>query len=510
MWAVPVSQSLNAQPPAPTVPRSAVVTGGKRLAVGLGLAGAAVSAAGSWIPSFWGDEAASVMSASRPLSSLVPMLLNIDAVHGAYYLFLHGWIMLFGASEFATRLPSALAIGLTVAGLTLLAARLGGPRVALFSGIACAVLPRLTLMGTETRAYAMSAACAVWLTLLFVRLIDDRMPPLRRGWMLYAIGVALSIYLFLYLGLMLVVHAVVLLSVTRSRSTLRAFARAAGGGLAIALPVIVLAIIQRNQVSFLAGTTQTRFDRLLIEQWFGNAWFAALAWLLIVAVVGVGITSARVRGWFLATGNPPDALLVALCWLILPCAILLLVHPVIPLYSMRYLTFAAPAAALLLGMAIAQPARRAVSWLLVLAVLATSLPSWTDQRAPHAKNGSDWRQVAQMIGNSAAAGDGVLFQDKIRSSLKARSAWHLYPDNFDGLRDVLLEQPYERSRWLWDDTLPLTELPQRMAGIDRVWVVSDRHSRWALDELERLDFSVVRTIGLHRTTIHEAVKSVRQ
>ncbi|MET1043251.1 MAG: glycosyltransferase family 39 protein [Microbacteriaceae bacterium] len=436
------------------------------------------------------------------------MLFNIDAVHGLYYLFLHGWILLFGASEFATRLPSALAIGLTAAGLTLLAARLDGPRVALFSGIACAVLPRLTLMGTETRAYALSAACAVWLTLLFLRLIDDRMPPLKRGWRLYAIGVALSVYLFLFLGLMLVVHAVVLLSVTRSRSTLRAFARAAGGGLAIALPVIVLAIIQRNQVSFLEGTSQTRFDRLLIEQWFGNAWFAALAWLLVVAVVGVGLTSARVRGWFRATGNPPDPLLVALCWLILPCAILLLVHPVIPLYSMRYLTFAAPAAALLLGMAIALPARRVASWLLVLAVLATSLPSWRDQREPHAKNGSDWRQVAEMIGNSATAGDGVLFQEKLRPSLKARSAWHLYPDNFDGLRDVLLERPYERSTWLWDDTVRLAALPQRMAGIDRVWVVTDRNSRWALDELERLDFSVVRTTGLHRTTIHEAVRNV--
>ncbi|WP_157156321.1 glycosyltransferase family 39 protein [Diaminobutyricimonas sp. LJ205] len=477
------------------------------MAVGLGVAGAAVAAIGSWNPSFWGDEAASVMSATRPLSSLLPMLVNIDAVHGAYYLFLHGWILLFGASEFATRLPSALAAGITVAGVTLLAARLNGTRVALFAGITCAVLPRLTLMGTETRPYAISAACAVWLTLLFVRLIDDGMPPLRRGWLLYGIGVALSIYAFLYLALMLLVHLIILLSVTRSRSTLRSFARAAGIGLAIALPVIVLAIIQRNQVSFLENTTQTRIDRLLVEQWFGNDWFAALAWLLIAAVIGAGVSSARDRSWFLAPRHPPDLLLVAFCWLFVPWVVLLLLHSVIPLYSMRYLTFTAPAAALLIGMAVAIPSRRFASWLLVAAVIGTSLPSWVQQREPHAKNGSDWRQVAATIGASASTGDAVLFQDQLRSSLKARSAWHLYPDHFAGLHDVLLDQPYHRTTWLWDDTHRINELPDRITGIDRVWVVNDRGSRWAIEELEQLDFSVVRSRELHRTTIHELIRS---
>ena len=414
--------------------------GGIRLALSLGFAGTAVSTIGSWVPSFWGDEAATVMSASRPLSSLLPMLLNVDAVHGSYYLVMHFWIGLFGASEFSVRFPSALAAGITVAGLTLLAGRLCGSRVALFAGIACVVLPCLTNMGAEARQYALSAACAVWLTLLLVRLLDDTMPPLRRGWTLYAIGVAIGVYLFLYLALMLIVHAIILVSVTHSRRMLRAFALAALGGLALALPVIVLALIQRNQVSFLATPRQTRIDRLVIEQWFGYPVFAALAWLLIVAVAGSGLTFDRVRRWFRGTGHPPDPLLIALCWLLLPCALLLLAHAVIPLYSLRYLTFAAPAAALLIGMAIALPPRRVASGVLVVALLATSLPSWLGQRGPHAKNNSDWRQVAQTIGAAARPGDGVLFQDDIRPSIKARLAWHLYPEHFDGVHDLLLEE----------------------------------------------------------------------
>lgn len=46
----------------------------------------------SWIPSFWGDEAASVISANRPLDSLLEMLGHVDAVHGVYYFALHAWV----------------------------------------------------------------------------------------------------------------------------------------------------------------------------------------------------------------------------------------------------------------------------------------------------------------------------------------------------------------------------------------------------------------------------------
>ena len=73
------------------------------------------SFAGSWVPSLWGDETVSIMSAERSLPSLFSALGHIDAVHGGYYLFLHGWIGLFGASELSVRLPSAIAVGFAAA-----------------------------------------------------------------------------------------------------------------------------------------------------------------------------------------------------------------------------------------------------------------------------------------------------------------------------------------------------------------------------------------------------------
>lgn len=74
-------------------------------AVILGIVGTALSSLGSWIPSLWGDEAASVLSTSRSLPSLFRMLAHVDAVHGTYFFGLPWWVALFGTSPFAVRFP---------------------------------------------------------------------------------------------------------------------------------------------------------------------------------------------------------------------------------------------------------------------------------------------------------------------------------------------------------------------------------------------------------------------
>lgn len=97
------------------------------VAVLLGIVGTLFTVIGSWIPAFWGDEAASIMSAERPLATIWRELGRVDAVHGAYYVFLHFWIDAFGASELSVRLPSSIAVGVAVAGTVVLADRLFTP-----------------------------------------------------------------------------------------------------------------------------------------------------------------------------------------------------------------------------------------------------------------------------------------------------------------------------------------------------------------------------------------------
>ena len=73
----------------------------------VGVLAAAVSLVGAGRPSFWYDEAATISASySRSLGQLWRMLGNVDAVHGLYYLLMHGWFQIFPPTEFWSRAPS--------------------------------------------------------------------------------------------------------------------------------------------------------------------------------------------------------------------------------------------------------------------------------------------------------------------------------------------------------------------------------------------------------------------
>ncbi|MBV8347438.1 MAG: hypothetical protein JOZ49_07875, partial [Mycolicibacterium sp.] len=81
-----------------------------------------LSLAGASRPSLWFDEAATISAANnRSLGDMWQMLGNIDAVHGLYYLLMRGWFMVSPATEFWTRVPSGLIVGVAGAGVVVLA-----------------------------------------------------------------------------------------------------------------------------------------------------------------------------------------------------------------------------------------------------------------------------------------------------------------------------------------------------------------------------------------------------
>src|ERR1044072_2475587 len=83
-----------------------------RVADPLAVAGFAgvVSAAGAARPSFWFDEAATISASTRSVPDLWQLLHSIDAVHGLYYLVMHGWFAVFPATEFFSRVSSCVAV----------------------------------------------------------------------------------------------------------------------------------------------------------------------------------------------------------------------------------------------------------------------------------------------------------------------------------------------------------------------------------------------------------------
>ncbi|TFB65176.1 hypothetical protein E3N85_13510 [Cryobacterium sp. Hz9] len=484
----------------------------------VGLVAFLLSFAWSWQPSYWGDEAASIMSAERPLPSLFGMLDNVDAVHGLYYLFLHGWIDLFGASELATRLPSAIAIGVAAAGTVVLARFFMGPRVAIGGGIVFAILPRVTYMGSETRSTAIATAIGVWLTVLLVLALRSSTGTRRRQvvlWLGYSLLLAVGIYVFLYLALLLPVHAVAVLTASRQHPFWRSRVVWLGAsllGLSLALPIFLAGSAQREQIAFIGRRPQVKVTEAAVMQWFDTIPVAIMAWALItIAVVAVFLRRPHTHR---SAGLPGRAgLAFFLAWMVVPSAILLIgTHLVTPMYSLRYLSLCTPAVGVVIAVGVAALANNWLRAASLIALVAVIVPAYAVQRGDYGKNeGSDWRQASDIIAARATPGDGIVFDQSVRPSRLPRLAMHLYPDAFHGLEDVTLTRSYADTGWLWDEVAPLTDVLPALSNLDTVWLLQnsgsgDSRKETNVHTLQLQGFHVAETTLVNRTRIIEMTR----
>ncbi|MDQ1555439.1 MAG: mannosyltransferase [Actinomycetota bacterium] len=482
----------------PVLRRARVLASPRSLPVLLGFVGFLISFAASWVPSFWGDEAASVMSAERSIPSLFRMLTTVDAVHGTYYLLLHFWIGMFGSSELSVRLPSALAIAAAVSGTYLIGKRLAGRRTAIAAAIVMAVMPRTTFMGAEARSSALATAIAVWLTVLLIELVQEHTTS-RQAWIAYSILLTIGIYVFLYMVLLAVAHGVYVLLVNRQRIVRLILATILA--VVASAPVAYFSLSERQQVAFLVNHPPT-LQSVFVSQWFDVPWVAAAAWAAIVA--GLVVAWRRRDSRLVA---------VALPWLVVPTLILVLASfLVIPSYDTRYVSLSVPGVALLIGAGVAAiPWRRASISALGLLVLL-SVPSYVVQRGQYAKDGgNDWRQASAFIAAHAHPGDAVMFDNSVRPSRTERIALRVYPQYYVGLQDVELSVPFQDTSGLWDQTVPIRTDPQRLRGVTTVWLLDERHSAddttgTDRHDLAALGFSVDTVTVIHRSVVYELTR----
>lgn len=490
------------------------------VAVGLGILAVAVSATGSGTASLWGDEAASLLSAQRPLSSLALMVQHVDAVHALYYLGLHLWIGVAGTSPFALRFPSAVAIGLAVTGLVVLGQRLRGLRLGVLAGVIALAMPRLTDVGSEARSYAFTAAVAVGLTLLFTIQLQA-IPPRRRLWVAYGALLAFGTVLFLWVALIAVAHLLVLLLVRRP--LLRTGLVTVGVAMGAASPVLLLAFLERDQIAYLGNRQVFDATAILVTPWFENPAVAIAVWPLVVAGAALAVREWLLgrRGW--AVPNPRARVaLLPVAWMLVPTVALIASSAVVAVFTPRYLAMCAPAVALLAAapldallarsLRLRRPAPGALAALALVTVLALIAPVWAAQRTPYAKNNSDWAAISSEMAVLAHPGDAVVFDDTVRPSRRTRLALRAYPAGFVGLRDITLKAPFTASTTWYDQTYTLAEARDlgRLTGVSRVWLV-EYALPGSVDDagvatLKLAGFHQDDVVRLHRSEILEFVR----
>ena len=441
-----------------------------------------ISIIGASRPSLWFDEAATISASThRSLPELWRLLTHIDAVHGLYYLVMHGWFAVFPATEFWSRVPSALAVGAGAAGVVVLSRRFTGRPVSVCAGALYAILPRMTWAGVEARPYAISAMAAVWLTVLWVTAARRNTVRL---WVGYGVALVAATLLNTFTVLLVAVHAVALRQVGGEGSAGRRWATAAGIALTALAPFLWFSQGQIRQVAWIQSLNPHTAIEIAQQQYFDNSVpFAVLAWLVLAGAV------VAVRN---GTRRSPDAetrRLAVLCvtWMLIP-TVATLVYSVLvkPVYYPRYLISTAPAMAIALAIAVTTIAtsRRAV--ICVVAVLAVAAaPNYVaNQRDRYTKEkGWDYSAVADVIVAHAQPGDCLLIDNTTRwlpGPIRALTAAR--PEAFAKLTDPGLGPRRQSLGRLWDGHLgvgALTDQFDRCPTISRPQPAGPSESRGA-------------------------------
>ncbi|MET9597391.1 glycosyltransferase family 39 protein [Streptomyces sp. NPDC006459] len=373
--------------------------------------------------SMWRDESVTWQVAHRPLGRILELLDRVDAVHGLYYLLMHGVFEAWDGGLWALRLPSVAATALAAAGVAAIAHRLVGERAALLAGCAYAVLPPVQMYAQEGRSYALVAAAVVWATYLM----------LRERWAAYAVVLLLGCWLHEFAALALLAHAF-----TAWRS--RGWRWSAAAVVALLLP---LAVVSARQA----------------EQQLG--WLGRPSWQDWAAYAVVGAAAL-----LLARGAPGDLVRVALPLVLLPPGLLMVISLFHPWYVDRYVLYALAGLALLAGARLAT-ARGWWPWLLA-GVLVVAFGFWSVWlRTPESRK-DDALAVAAAVRERARPGDAVVFMPARRREWLLSS-----PEVYGELRDVALDRTPAASRSLQGTELPPERIREALLASPRVIALLD-------------------------------------
>lgn len=381
----------------------------------------------------WRDEHASWWASTLSIGDLSKLIHNVDIVLLPYYLFLHGWIDLFGDSPTALRVPSAIAMAMAAGWLALLGRRLFTPATGLLAGLLLAVLPGAVRYGQEARPYAFAVLVAIASTHLLVRALER---PSLKAWAGYAATVPLLGWTHLVTLSVLAGHLAAVLTGTRKADLVPrwAFTAAVLAGGSLTVPMVLQGQAQSAQIAWnRTGLTDLRNypDTLFLS------WHVGLA---VLAVGLLGLLAARRHAALLAA------------WALLPPLVTFATASWLHLFLNRYLLFTLPAWALLAAAAVcriagpltreARPAlpRRLLSWVLVAAAVAgLGWTAWPGIRATHQDLAGepDYDQLTRIMLHDQQPGDGIVYSGILQERMSM--AYELR-DVRTAPKDILLQK----------------------------------------------------------------------
>lgn len=155
--------------------------------------------------SIWHDEGYSTMIINQPISEIIAKTIN-DVHPPLYYILLHIWQAIFGASVISLRGFSVICGVLTVVLLYLLLKRLFNENIAKLGGLFAAIGPFLVRYSDEARMYSLAALLAVASTYALVLALDKKTKRRYLWWASYGLAVAAGLYTQYFFVFLVPVH----------------------------------------------------------------------------------------------------------------------------------------------------------------------------------------------------------------------------------------------------------------------------------------------------------------
>jgi len=344
-------------------------------------------------PSFWVDEA---FTAWRVDDSFLEL---VEGYHWLYGTIVKPWAFVAGTSEEALRLPSVFGAMLAAALLVVLVRKLFDRWAALASGLFLATSPFIVKWSQQARAYALLVPVSLIATLLLLRALERGSS--RAAWVAYGLALTAVIVWHPVAGLVLIPpHAV--LFVQRREHVLP-------HGLLAAVIICALALPWSGQIF----ERSTGGSDGLARGWLRapTPIDAGQTLLDVSGAVGLGLVLAVAGLVILVRAGSSEQALWLGTWAFAPFVVTLAVSPVRPLYLDRYLITAAPAFALLAGVAVTRVPWRVRTMAVGAAVVATSvgLLGWyaSSDRGGNWR-GEDWRGAVATVLARSEESDAIL------------------------------------------------------------------------------------------------------
>lgn len=313
------------------------------------------------------DEPFTVYWSQRPWHEFLAMLRgeNNPPLH---FLLIKVWSLMVPFEPAWLRLPSALFSSIAVIPLHRIAKQLLDSRTALVSALIFTFTNYHIGFAHEVRAYALLMLLAVTSMWLVVRRSDLAHAKDERNWPLALVLIAMVYtHFFGWLMIGLLFGAVLLVPALRPS---RALVLSGTAMAAVAFAPYLLIMAGQAQKSITDGTwlEPPAWEELYNMIWrWSNAPLLAVSFLLLIAL---GSARSRMRS---------PLMQLAAIWALLPLVAMFLVSFSIPIFHDRYLVFAAPGFALLVGASISAariPERfaSALAWCVVVGMALTCTP----------------------------------------------------------------------------------------------------------------------------------------